>query len=320
VFHISLKINTIDDIVRCATLSSLLELSGWPKPGNVHRTHDFISTRFEHFLAGIVAIQPSFRTLCERTYQLIETEDQCYEKVGLGQFFESAARDMMEWQGGGNVLLGHILILAPIIAAATICLKLNKLDLKDFKTILEKVIKAASVQDAVDLYRAIRICNPGGLGQAIKYDVWKENGLYEIISDKVSLWMIFNISKEHDLISKEYAEGYKLILEEALPFFHESYKFNRDINVAVVNTFLKILANHPDSLITRKSGIEIAMMVSQSAKKILDLGGINDKKGLKECMKLDEKLSPHDGKVNPGTTADLLAGVICCALLLGLRY
>ncbi|MCK4382115.1 MAG: triphosphoribosyl-dephospho-CoA synthase, partial [Candidatus Lokiarchaeota archaeon] len=48
-------------MIRCVNLSSLLELSGWPKPGNVHRTRNFEDTRFEHFLAGITAIQPNFR-------------------------------------------------------------------------------------------------------------------------------------------------------------------------------------------------------------------------------------------------------------------
>ena len=47
----------------------MLELSGWPIVGNVHRTKDFEHTRFEHFLAGIVAIQPNFREFCEKIFE-----------------------------------------------------------------------------------------------------------------------------------------------------------------------------------------------------------------------------------------------------------
>lgn len=51
-FNISIK--SIDDLARCLSLASLLELAGWPKPGNVHRTRDFENTRFEHFLEELL--------------------------------------------------------------------------------------------------------------------------------------------------------------------------------------------------------------------------------------------------------------------------
>jgi triphosphoribosyl-dephospho-CoA synthetase len=35
---------------------------------------------------------------------------------------------------------------------------------------------------------------------------------------------------------------------------------------------------------------------------------------------LDKQLQEKDGKLNPGTTADLIAGVIFMALLFGLRF
>ncbi|MHA1235863.1 MAG: hypothetical protein ACTSQL_12375 [Promethearchaeota archaeon] len=39
--NIEIAIESLDDLLRCINLSSLLELSGWPKPGNVHRTKNF---------------------------------------------------------------------------------------------------------------------------------------------------------------------------------------------------------------------------------------------------------------------------------------
>ena len=116
--NLELSIKTIDDLLRCVNLASLLELSGWPKPGNIHRTKDFKETRFEHFLAGISAIQPNFRELCENTYNTYKSETISSSFVKLGKFFEEASMNMMRWQKGGNVLLGHILILAPLVAAA----------------------------------------------------------------------------------------------------------------------------------------------------------------------------------------------------------
>jgi triphosphoribosyl-dephospho-CoA synthetase len=66
--NLSLSIQSIDDLLRCINLASLLEVAGWPKPGNVHRTKDFENTRFEHFLIGITAIQPNIRKFCEKIY------------------------------------------------------------------------------------------------------------------------------------------------------------------------------------------------------------------------------------------------------------
>ncbi len=53
---------------------------------------------------------------------------------------------------------------------------------------------------------------------------------------------------------------------------------------------------------------------------ILQYGGISSKKGLSLTIELDNELQAKKGKLNPGTTADLISGVIFCALLFGLRF
>ena len=316
---ISLSIKSIDDVTRCINLASLLELSGWPKPGNVHRTQDFKDTKFEHFLAGITAIQPSFKSLCEKTYQSSYEKDKDYESIELGLFYINATKEMIKWQSGGNVLLGHILILSPLAAAAVICLKKGMLKFNDFKYHLLKIIEESTVEDTLNLYEAIRVCNPGGLGKAEKYDVTNKNSNSEIQMDKINLKKIFEFSKEYDLISSEYSTGFNIILTEGLPYFFEKiYQFNNPNN-AIVDTYLKILSIHPDSLIIRKSGMDAAIRVSEKAKTILENGGISTKEGLELTIKLDNKLQRKDGNLNPGTTADLLAGTIFCALIFGFK-
>jgi len=82
----------------------------------------------------------------------------------------------------------------------------------------------------------------------------------------------------------------------------------------------KILSAYPDTLIVRKSGLDTALMVSKKAYEIINLGGIASNKGLKLSKKLDNFLHEKKGKMNPGTTADILVGIICCALIFGLRF
>ncbi|MHA1507798.1 MAG: triphosphoribosyl-dephospho-CoA synthase [Promethearchaeota archaeon] len=319
--NIEIAIESLDDLLRCINLSSLLELSGWPKPGNVHRTKNFKGTSFEHFLAGISAIQPNLRVLCEKVYTTIDNDKQSFSSIELGLFFKEAVIEMMKWQTGGNVILGHILILAPLSSAASICMKLKKRRFLDFESILNKIIEETTVNDTLHLYEAIKLSNPGGLGKIDKYDVNDPSACEEIIRDEINLKEIFKKSQDYDLISREYATGFKIILKEGLPYFLDSFKEYRDLNITIVNTYLKLLANHLDTLIIRKAGKSEAIKVSEMASKIISLGGISTKKGLKLTIKFDKNLQKQNRNLlNPGTTADLLTGVIFCALLLGLNF
>jgi len=318
VSSIEIAIKSLDDLLRCINLSSLLELSGWPKPGNVHRTKNFKGTSFEHFLSGISAIQPNLRGLCEKVYTTIENDKQSFSNIELGVFFKEAVIEMMKWQNGGNVILGHILILAPLSSAASICIKLKKRRLIDFESILNKIIEDTTVNDTLHLYEAIKLSNPGGLGQIDKYDVNDPSAYDEIIRDEINLKEIFKKSQEYDLISREYATGFKIVLKEGLPYFIDTFNNFKDINIAIVNTYLKLLSNHLDTLIIRKASKKDALAVSKAASDILRHGGISTKKGLHLSLSLDKDL--HHKKLNPGTTADLLTGVIFWALLSGLNF
>ena len=315
-----LKIENIEDILRCVNLASLLELSGYPKPGNVHRNKDFNNTRFEHFLAGIAAIQPSFKNFCERVFHEPNIDEGDYSKIKLGLFFQNAAEQMMKWQKGGNVLLGHILILGPLLAAATISLRRKKFSFVFFIKTIQKVIEDSTIEDTILLYQAIRKCNPGGLGTINKYDLNDNKAFTDLENDQMNLKKIFDFSKDSDLISLEYSTGYNIILNEGLPYYFKVFEETDDINTATVNLFLKILSQHPDTLIIRKSGLKKALEVSELTQKIINFGGISSKKGLEMVMDLDSQLQMQRGRLNPGTTADLIAGTIFCALLFGLRY
>ncbi|MFX0039439.1 MAG: triphosphoribosyl-dephospho-CoA synthase [Promethearchaeota archaeon] len=317
-YRISIK--SLDDLLTCLSLASLLEVVGWPKPGNVHRTQNFRKTRFEHFMAGIVAIHPIFRVLCEKNFPKSFENEEDYKTIKLGEFFKRAAEEMIRWQDGGNVLLGHILILAPLAVASIICMKKHQMTISDLKSFLIKIIENSSVNDTINLYQAIRFCNPGGLGKIKKYDINNEESFDDLRRDKINLKKIFKLSEDYDLISLEYSTGFNIILDEGVPYFVKTYNQFKDINIATVNTYLKLLSLNPDTLVIRKSGRELALYISKAASNILEYGGISSEKGLKLTMELDNELQTRNGKLNPGTTADLISGVIFCALLFGLRF
>ena len=61
-------------------------------------------------------------------------------------------------------------------------------------------------------------------------------------------------------------------------------------------------------------------MVSLTAKEILDEKGLLTPKGREMINKFDIFLQSKKGKFNPGTSADLLTGVIFISLIFGIKF
>ena len=82
-----------DDIMRCGQLAAALEVSGWPKPGNVHRSMDFPDTKFEHFIAGSIALGPTIRSAALRGME-IGLGKLDLPEVGVGKLVKDAVIDV----------------------------------------------------------------------------------------------------------------------------------------------------------------------------------------------------------------------------------
>ncbi|MEX2752000.1 MAG: triphosphoribosyl-dephospho-CoA synthase [Candidatus Freyarchaeota archaeon] len=306
-------------VQQCATLAVLLEVSGYPKPGNVHRIRDTPKTRYEHFLAGAVAIGPSIRDAALSGYRVSSGEINVKE-AGVGQHILRAVMDTSNWQRGGNVNLGTILLFIPLAVAAGMAHSCGKIVSGELRKNVRRVMESTTADDTLAVYEAISIANPGGLGKVERYDVTKEVSKSLIREENVALQDVFRISAGWDNISKEWITGMEITFEVGYPAFLRIYNEFRDVNTATVHTFLEILSKNPDSLVQRKTSMEKALEVSKAAAEILKQGGLTSEKGRTMCWKLDEKLHRSKGKLNPGTTADLTASSIFVALLEGFRF
>ncbi len=83
--------------------------------------------------------------------------------------------------------------------------------------------------------------------------------------------------------------------------------------------FPKNSLKRPDTFIARKVGNEKAQEVSQDAKAVLELGGLETEEGIKSLKEFDKKLRLSQNKCNPGTTADLTAAALALCTLSGYR-
>ncbi len=309
-----------DLVARCATLAALLEVSAYPKPGNVHRIRDLPGTRYEHFLGGSVAMAPAMRSLALRGYDA-QRGSTAWEEIGMGTLIFEAVRDTLNWQEGGNVNLGVILLFAPLAAAGGLVLYgEERVDVMKLRAALRRTTRITTADDAIAVYEAIRLAVPFRvLGQVEELDVLDNSALERIREEGLTLLDVFKRCSDRDSICYEWVSDFEITFTVGHPYLREAVASSGNINSAVVDTFLLLLSKHPDSLIQRKSGLKKALEVSEKAGLILEEGGSETERGRELLWALDCELHKGGGMLNPGTTADLTAASLFVLLLEGWR-
>ena len=308
-----------DYVSNCLQLAVLLEVSAYPKPGNVHRTTNFAETRYEHFLASAVALSSHFRYAAQMGAR-VSQKRVTVNRIGIGRIIKDAVRAVRAWQRDKNTLLGSILLLSPMAAAAGLIIEGKEAFSADvFRTNLKSVVKSTTPRDAVHVFDAINIAAPGGLGSAPRLDVKDSRSRQKILAERISLYEIFRISAPWDSISAEWVNDFHITFDIGYPYFKRVIKDTGDINTSSVHTFLKILSEVPDTLIARKTGKRKAEWVSSQARIVLNAGGLATPKGRKSLLELDRKLHDASHKLNPGTTADITSAALAVAILEGFR-
>lgn len=309
-----------DLLERCAILASLLEASGYPKPGNVHRTRDFGRTRYEHFLAGAVSIGPSLRELGRKAFRAGVGQLEL-SKIGLGPSILKASEDSSAWQNGGNVNIGIILLLAPLVAASGLYLSRGiPVELKKLRIDLAAVIQACDSKDSLAILRAIRsVVPPRVLGKAESLDLMDDSTQEAIRKDNLTPLRIFYACKDRDSICSEWTSDFSITFNLGYPSLRQALELSGDINTSTVHAFLQILSAIPDTLIDRKSGHTAALDVSRMAADVLQKGGLFSAEGKLKLLEMDRVLGDSQGNLNPGTTADITAASLYLLLFGGWR-
>ena len=241
------------------------------KVGNVHRTADFLGTTYLDFVlsAGEIAEPLSSGN-----------------GVGLNILHAVQATAHV---AKSNTNLGIILLLAPLT-----------------KDGLAQILERLSHEDARHAFEAIRLANPGGLGDAPEQDVHSE--------PTVTFLDAMKLAADRDLIARQYANGFADVLDFGVPAFLDAWQRFGSIEAAIIDLQFRWLAEHPDSLIVRKRGLAVAEDVRVRASEVLKLGGIATTEGRRAGVLLDRHLRSEGNRLNPGTTADLIAACLFVAL------
>ena len=251
------------------------------KVGNVHRYADSPTTTMLDFLLSAASVAPHL------------------SHAGYFGFGVSVKRAIQQTRSvcGQNTNLGIILALLPIIIAESTA---------GSHYAVRRVIAGLDVGETKQLYEAIRLANPGGLGEAPEQDVREE--------PTVTLLEAMKLAADRDMVARQYANGFADVFDFGVPAFLDGFARFGCIEAAVIDSQLRWLAEYPDSLIARKNGPEVAADVQRRAREVQRLGGIATPEGRQAGVVLDRHLRSEGNRLNPGTTADLITACLFVAL------
>jgi triphosphoribosyl-dephospho-CoA synthase len=269
-------------IGQCATLACLFEVTA-PKPGNVHRGADFHDTTLNDFMASAVALGPV----------MDRAADQRVGKTVLN------AVEATRLVTSANTNLGMVLLLAPL---ATVPRN------DSLKTGLHQVLARLNSQDAADVFHSIELAQPGGLlprdRAPPRYDV---SG-----PPPTDLLAAMGEAAEWDLIARQYVNGFQQVLREVLPWLLRWS--DHPWPERIVYAHVRLMSEHPDSLIARKCGRSVAEESAARATAVLEAGPVGSHDYWRAVADLDFWLRSDGNRRNPGTTADLIAAGIFAGL------
>jgi len=305
---------TIDDIAARITLGLILEVSAYPKPGNVHRLRDFPDTRFEDFLiSGVI----SYRYIRQA---ILRGRRRVPSKVLYGDLIYNAVNKSMNIHGGGNTHLGSLLMLVPIAVAIGYNIKtgLKKLDIKALLNLASKYVELYStIDDAIYLYKAVRVVKPSYITNKDKTgeypSVYTKDYRKVLKERKIKFWDALLASRNRDVIASEITSGYPLTYE-VVEYIRDKLSRGIDWNAVIVDAFLYVLSKGVDTMVIRKFGDDIMREVSLKAHEVLEAGGVESELGMKKAVELDDELFSRG--INPGSTADIIAAAISLYSLL----
>lgn len=282
-------------IARCAQLAMILEVSATPKPGNIDRNHNYIDTRFEHFLASAVGVYPIL-------------EKAACSKTGVGEFIHRSVTESGKWQRGGNTHFGAFILLIPLVMAGGRCE-----DITCLKGQVQKIVRETTVEDAVEFYIAFSKSQVK-VRPVDDLDLSDTGSIEKIKTHGLTLFNLMDISGSYDMIAEEWVNGFTKTFECAGLIQDKIKKYG--INDAVVLTFMELLSRNKDTFIRTKFNQKKAEEVSMRAKSILQRGDMD--KIRDEIRFFDEELLKEG--VNPGSTADIIIAGLFVSLFEGMRF
>ncbi|SNB78399.1 triphosphoribosyl-dephospho-CoA synthase [Arboricoccus pini] len=254
------------------------------KPGNVHRWADGHRMTLDDFARSAKASAPAIgeagATVGQRILEAVKAT-----RAAVGQ----------------NTNLGILLLCAPLAKAAEMA--------GDLDAGLKAVLASLDEADAQAVYAAIRLANPGGLGETPEEDVHS--------APKLGLVDAMRLAAGRDRIAWNYANDFSDVLGQGRALLQRLERRGWTPEWALTGVYMGFLSRQPDTHVARKHGQRLAEIVRIEA---ADLGAellaaSNPAAFEAALLTFDTQLKRR--QINPGTSADLTVAVRFAASLAG---
>ncbi len=226
---------TSDAIASAFQAACLAELDAL-KPGNVHRHAESVEPAVSDFERSAAAAAPAISA----------------QGLTVGQRIEEAVRATRA-AVSHNTNLGIVLLAAPLAQAALTATN------GSLRLSLAEVLAALTVDDARCAYRAIRMAEPGGLGNAPEHDVATDPSPTLLDAMRAAA------TRPHRL---ELCERFRRHLRLGTNWREGGINRWGDVPSVATYIYLGFLAHVPDTLIERKFGPHVAAEVLDEARPI----------------------------------------------------
>lgn len=300
-------------VARCGQLAMCLEVSAYPKPGNIDRHDDYEDTRYEHFLSSATAVYPVIEEASSNTR-------------GVGKFIKKAVTESVNWQNGGNTHFGAFILLIPLaMACGELFVEDETFTIQQLMESAHRIGRDTDTTDSVNFYSCF---DEAGVkvNPVDEFDLRDNEAIDELNEKNMTLYKLMDIARGYDIIANEWVTGFKRCAQCAEIIIDGmngllSPKVEADINNVTVYAFLKILSDNEDTFISTKTDSETALYVSGKAKAIVEKiysSNENFSTILPMIDELDKELLKK--KINPGSTADIVIAGLFISLLTGVRF
>jgi triphosphoribosyl-dephospho-CoA synthase len=260
----------------CATLACIWEATA-PKPGNVYRGADFEDLTYADFLTSAAIIAP-----------LVEQ----VARAGVGASVLAGVQATRA-AVATNSNLGILLLIAPLAAVS------RSLALREG---IGAVLDGLGKEDTHYIYAAIRAARPGGLGNVDEADV------HAAEPPSLGLKEVMALAADRDLVARQYENDFAEVFWCADRITAAAK--GKPLGEAIVDGYIELLAEHPDSLIARKCGSEVAQAASAGAAAILNARQRGQSAYRAAIAEFDFWLRADSHRRNPGTSADIVAAAL----------
>lgn len=257
----------------CAIVAGILEAAA-AKPGNVHPSGGFPDLSFADLVAAAIASGAELAQADRRP-------------VGATILAAVAAS---RGASPSNANLGIVLLIAPLAAVQDAALTAAAVD---------AVLAGLDANDAAAIWRAITLARPGGLGRSDRWDVAGP--------PPPDIRTAMRQAARRDTIARLWSDGYADLFAGPVTDLAHAVTAGMPLEAAIISTHLRQLAREPDSLIARRHGSGTAIDVTRRA--VALVARMRGDTWPAELAAFDSSLR-QPRRLNPGTTADLVAAAI----------